>query len=575
MLPFLLTICAVASGPIVVLPFEADAPDRALAEALSTWVATDLADQTGTEVLSRNELELAEQQGTLAEQVSRATTVVSGTLSRTSEAVSLVIRLPGSEDFHSTRPPADLGELQHQALSHIAQHLGLSATKLPAPTADLTALTSWGTGLAARRVGHLEHARHAFAAAVEKDPSFAWALRDRDLATQAFPAHRMRSAHDAIYARYPRATGPAESAEALVGVALRLMALEGDELHCQRSAEMLAFLQARSHIVALPESLTDTAFSTQVAHAARAVGLSAFPRSEVGLPDAAYLMPQRRVAGQFQTTADFLFREASARNTLGSGVFGALAQCHGPARAQEALAELGTKVLEAGLAGEVQRGRPAPGWTLRESLELGWAQLQAMRGPAPELERRLDLLVQGRPTDDPLHPQLLARAQTLREGARQAHAVRAGATGSTFSDLVALLRGAADDAVNVTRRDTPECAHALDSYRGRIYAWLSQVGTTGLEDAAASQAHLAEGQWLAGSLFELGCLRSEAGPAAYGPHDDSAVEARLAAMPPGSLATPECVARRQELEASLRRPPSPRERVDRIFAIRWLEQECR
>ena len=128
MLAFFLTLSALAAGPVVVLPFEAEEADRHLAEALSTWVTEDLEAQEGIDVLPRLALETAERKGVLDGHLKEAATVVSGKLVREVDSVSLLLRIQDGEDLATASPAAALGDLEHRAVMHIGRHLGTSVT---------------------------------------------------------------------------------------------------------------------------------------------------------------------------------------------------------------------------------------------------------------------------------------------------------------------------------------------------------------------------------------------------------------------------------------------------------------
>ncbi|TNE87089.1 MAG: hypothetical protein EP330_19140 [Deltaproteobacteria bacterium] len=574
MLALFLALNAHAADRVLVLPLDGDGTRPGLGEALSVWLNEELANSPELAVVPRSEVEAAMPTGASAPITLNLDYAISGSWAVIGGDLSLSLRV-GPSELRARGALGDFVLVEQDLAAQLRVALSGSGSAAPIPTEKLDALTAYGRGLEARRAGKQSEARAAFADAMALDPRFTTA-RDAlaALAGDELPQHPMRTAHDAIYAKYPALTAAPTDQAALVGFALRLMALEGDGLHCQRAEEMAAYLGFVDYQVSLPSGLTDAALATAVATEARALRFTAMPRSVADQPDGVYAMPQRRVAGQFSTTADFLFREASARNTLGSGLFGALAHCHAPAEAQREFAEHATAALAKGQADQLQLGRPAPGWTLRESIELAWATLQAEQGSTPDFEKRLDALTATRSASDPVQQQLLDRSRDLRDKAGRAVRVDVRAP-ATEREVLAALRGAADGAANVVDADIPGCAHALESRRGELYSWVSQVGTTSMEDVRVRTEHQREGQILASALAELGCLQGQPPVHASPEAARTSVTQRLDALPPGSLSKGTCGDQNTKLRTLLGTPPSPEAAVDWVFAMQRIEHECR
>ncbi|MCO4744361.1 MAG: hypothetical protein KC912_06195 [Proteobacteria bacterium] len=536
---------SLAAERVLVLPLVGPSP--AVGEALSVWLTEDLGRAPTLDGVPRSEVETAMPTGSDAPLSLNLDYAVTGSWAKVGDEITLIATL-GATEARSTGPAADFVLLEQQLVAQLLAAVGTQASPGTPPTERFEALEMWGEGLLQRRAGDPSAARRAFSQALALDPEFGRAREDLT-ASKGEPrvTHAMTDAQDAILAEY--GPTPVTDQASLVGFALRMMALENEGRHCERADEMSAYLKSVGHEVSLPSGLTEAAFATAVATEARALGFSAVPRSVSGLPPAAHVMPQRRVAGQFATTADFVFREASARNVDGSGLYGAIVQCDPSAAAQERVAAVAKKVYAPGQADQLQKGRPAPGWTLRESFELAWASIEARTvGDSAQLGKRLDALTTARDPSDPVLQQLLDRSRALRSGAAK---TTTPTQVTSESEVIARIRGAADGAANVVQTEPSGCAQALESTRGTFYAWSSQLGTSSMEDTEVRAAHIRQGASYVAALSELGCFVGTKARHVDAEAVRQSVRSRLDQLPPGSLSKADCAARVRTLRGEM------------------------
>ncbi len=540
---------AFAPRTMAVLPMAQGAGSeayRGLGKALSGMLVSDLSKVDALALVERDrlrdlmaEMELAEtgflDEGT-AQQLGHglgAQLVLLGSYSVVAETFVLDARIVGVESGEILQAASATGtvadfvavekELVEGMLDGLEVKLSTAARRqlyMEAPTEQFEALKFYGEGLAARDDGDLEQAQVAFERAIEVDPGFAEAreaLRGLRSLVEGVRADQRRqdqewkdAAHQKVLDTFPdereRPDDFEDDMASTVGFALRLMVLQNEELHCQRYDEMRHYLDRHGWIVAEPPRGDDEGvLSYEVSQEAKELGFDRLPHT-IDAPEAAHDHPGGRVQ-LWRGTANFVMdTEEHLWRDPGSGLVTSLRECFTPAEQLAELDELMARATQTGTADQVRDASPKSGLTLGEALQLQWCRTQASNfGASPELERRIQALLDAHPEDDGPREALLRKVEDIIRIADNWEAHRFRTLGRSEAELVAFMQALRDQDGAYFDLQDPYCAHFVESGSNYAVNWVSHYEEL-IGSGNDPARHLESAGQYYGPLRDLGCM---------------------------------------------------------------------
>ncbi len=504
----LVSSTARAATTLAVLPLEKGAagPElEGLGTALAGMLISDLSDAEGLVLVERSrldavlaEIELGEKgylDAATAQRLGRglgAELVLVGSYSVVDGTLALDARLVAVESgaivhaVDAQGPVADFvtveKDLAEQVVSAAGSSLDARARRTfysRVPTEDWGAFTAWSKGQALADEGALEEARAAFQAALARDPGFQAALEGLTALRAALETARSRNreardartrqGHEEVLAntvdvRTLPAGPPPE--DAVRGLPVRWAVLHEQGAHCQRMAEMEAFLD---RVDWRPESVVDgwsPRFSRQAAERAEALGWSPWPRQQVHPDDAVYDSLYTRDINLFTGTARFLFHDLDRLvDQDDAGMATSLLACHDPDAQGRILRRWEKRLDRHGLLDEPAVARQPDGLTVGQHLRVlrAWGTARVGRLPA-EVVRPLEALLAAHPDDqDPRNASLVNHLDRIEREADLEDRRRVGWLGSTPDALWRRLEAIDEASAPVDLDRQPWCRELYDT----------------------------------------------------------------------------------------------------------------
>ena len=392
-------------------------------------------------------------------------------------------------------------ELMEQMLDGIEISLSSSERRklyLQAPTEQFDAIAAYGEGLQHQDDGDMEGAKAAFQRALELDPAFEAArealagLRqfvgqikaDKIAREQEFKAEAHRSILEAYPDERTRAANFIDTTDSFVGLALRLMVLENEELHCQRYEELYHYLERVDWNVTEPPRTEEDegVWNFVLGKTAEVHGFERMP-SDVPGPDASHEDPSSRAYHLWRTTADLVI-DTEARNWVdeGSGLVVSIRGCFEPEEQLHELDRVIAAVREHDVAAQ-QQDRAGRGITLEESLQLHWCRTRASElGANAEMQERIEGVLAGRAEDDGIRNTLMSKVDTIIRMADTWENRQARRLGQEADFLVGVMDDIAEANPQRIRTESAACAFMMNTQQSRAIDWVGRY-----EDAVANQ----------------------------------------------------------------------------------------
>ncbi len=388
-------------------------------------------------------------------------------------------------------PSADFVAVEKAIVEEVIEEIGvptdlgvLSDILFSSPTESWDAFVAWSAGLEALEDGQHAAAVQRFREAVSHDPTFVLA-KARVARAEVTP-----DPHVGILAACPdertRPRGFVHTEDSLAALALRLMVLEDEGRHCQRFEEMLSHLERVRWHVRVPER---DSFEDAIARRARRHGFDRVPDVDLS---------RARV---FVGPLHFLFDT--------HGLLASLRLCFGPPSQLAELDRLIEKAEAHGVDGAVYQDRPT--FTLRQGLELAWAETHAVSlGSSDALARRL-VALRSTAADPIVLEAIESRAREITRLAQQTDVHLERRRGRSPVKLRSVAQALADRDLVAISTQTPFCAHLVEAYRPLAARWVEDERRIAHELRENREEHLDGAALLYGPLSDMGCLPDEPG----------------------------------------------------------------
>jgi TolB-like protein len=384
-----------------------------------------------------------------------------------------------------------------------------------APTESFTAFKAYGEGLDERDKGRTEKARAAFERALAIDPQFEDAraaieslsnLVEREKEKERSATAKVTSAaHQKILDAHPderkRPASFQDDAPAVIGFALRMVALENERNYCQRYEEMLHFIERRKwKMPALERN-----FGYEARKAADGFGYQPIPSSQGG-PDHLDDSLDDRVE-IMDSLLHFVIGQRGWSNWGDSeGMLGSLKKCFPPQKQLEEVDRLIAKAKQAGVLGATAE-HFYPAFRMGEALDLAWCFIRAKRlGANAEIEKRTKALLAGRPEGDATRKQLLDEIEAVARDAKEWSAHQARRLGQPNGTLDRVMRGVAALDPKVVKVDGPYCEPLVKGSKARADSLLLRERELKVDDERGRDFLLDEVGMIFSPLRDMGCL---------------------------------------------------------------------
>lgn len=382
-----------------------------------------------------------------------------------------------------------------------------------APTESFQAFSAYGEGLDKADSGKADEAKAAFERALALDPKFEAARTALASLSNLLAVERKKdrdsrrritaAAHAAILETYPdertRKPSYSDNREDIMGLALRLVALDNEEQYCQRFEEMMHFLDRRKW--KLPE--VDRRFERDAKKIGEGLGYK--PLKEDGARWHLDEDLSRRVH-IMSSVYDFVIGGWGFRpwGVSGEGMLSSMRGCYPDVKRQlKVIDQLYRKAKKAGVLDTVPKYGMR--FTLAEGLDLAWIWTQAYRlGANAEVERRTKRLLAGRPAADKTRELLLKTLDDIENDAKDWAAHRAKQLGMPNETLRRAMIGVAKADPKVVRAKDPVCQYLARMAKSQAHRWVLELEKK--KDWRAQQYHYdTAGLWFS-PLRDMGCL---------------------------------------------------------------------
>ncbi len=419
-------------------------------------------------------------------------------------------------------------DLMEQMLDGIEVSLSSSERRklyLQAPTEEFDAIAAYGEGLHHQDGGDMEGAKAAFQRALELDPAFEAArealagLRqfvdqikaDKIAREQEYKAEAHRKILEAYPDERTRDDDFVDTTDTFVGLVLRMMVLENEELHCQRYEEMVHYLERVDwNVTEPPRAETDEGvWNFVLGKTADAHGFERLPHDVPG-PEASHESPRSRAYHLWRNTTNLVI-DNEAQNWVddGSGLVASIRGCFEP---EDQLHEL-DRVIAAAREHEVDsqlQDRAGKGMTLEEALQLQWCRTRAsLLGANAEMQQRIEAVLGGRDEDDGVRRMLMSKVDMVIRMADTWENQQARRLGRDPEFLVGVMRDIADANPERISAGNPTCAFMMTSQQSRAIDWVGRYEEA-VENKKGYLDNMIDG---AGTYYavarDLGCLIDE------------------------------------------------------------------